>query len=336
MNRPALAAIAALGAVLLLGAGWWLGRHQVPDALQLDLQRDSTRPADAREGPDDLGIEADIAAPPSLADEAASGASGSAAVALPPLDTPIDAIFDDLAERARRGDARAACRLAVELQRCRMAGFMGRGSRRLEGMATREDDSERRESMINELARIEAERERSETVCSGLEAEQLDQAFAYQHQAAHALPELRTWAATQPALNFMNFVNELDAWQQYRNTALPWLETAAANGDLAAIAALARVHSARDPRQMRMPPISLPDDERFLLYAALIERSGITFPPLQRGLDRVRNELDPAAIARVQQQVEQLAAKLPAAPSPQGSGLRRMFGSEMPDPQDCE
>jgi hypothetical protein len=326
-----------LSAGVLVGAGWWLGRQQSPGPLPAQVQRGGERPADAREGADDLGINGDIAAPPALAEQAPHDAAGGASLAaLPPLDSPVVSVFDDLAERARRGDARAACRLAVELQRCRMAGFMGGGSRRLERMAAREEDEQRRESMINELARIEAERARSEAVCSGLDTQQLDQAFAYQQQAAQAMPELRTWAATQPALNFMKFVNELESWQQYRNSALPWLEAAAASGDLAAIAALARVHGVREPRQLRMPPISQPDDERFLVYAGLMERSGVIFPELQRELDRVRGELDPTALARVQQQVEQLAPSLPATPAAQGPGVQRILGGGTPDPRSCE
>lgn len=325
------------GAALLVGAGWWLGRQQLPKAPQSGLERERAHPITAGEGPENLGFQAAIAAPPPLEETAGGPTPASAeSAALPPLDTPVDAIFDDLADRARRGDARAACRLAVELQRCRMAGFMGRGSRRLEGMAAREDDESRRESMIAELARIEAERARSETVCSGLSAEQLEQSFVFQHQAAQQMPELRTWAATRPALDFMNFVNELDRWQQYRDSALPWLEAAARQGDLAAIAAMARVHSARDPSQMRMPPISQPDDERFLLYASLMERSGVTFPPVQRELDRLRNQLDPTAIARVQQQVEQMAPQLPPTPAPHSPAIYRMLGSNTPDPQECE
>jgi hypothetical protein len=338
MNKPAIAALLLATASALLAAGWWLGQQQTPAALDPSGGPERGRVATDLDRAEDLDVDTGIAAPPAL-DPSAAGSSaptGPAVASLPPLDLPIDAIFDELADRADRGDAKAACRLAVELQRCRMAGFMGRGTRRLENRATREEDEDRRESMINELARIENERERSETVCSGLSTEQLDQAFRFQQQAAQSLPELRSWAATQPALNFMNFVNELDAWQQYRNTALPWLEAAAMEGDLAALASLTRVHSQRDPRQMRFPPISEPDDERFLLYGSLLERRGISFGPLQQGLDRVRNELDPAVLARVQQQTDTLASRLPQTPAPQGPALRQALGAGTPDPSRCE
>lgn len=337
MNKLAIAASLALAAGTLLAVGWWLGQQQLPAAAS--LARDASRGGvDAeRTDAEDLGFDARISAPPEL-DLPASDASASAAAAnpLPALDTPVDLIFDDLAERARRGDARAACRLAVELQRCRVAGFAGRGTRWLESRAAREDDGERREAMISELARAENERERSETVCSGLESSQLDQAFAYQQQAAQAMPELRTWAATQPALNFMNFVNELEAWQQYRSVAIPWLESAAREGDFAALAALARVYAQRDPRQMRLPPVSQPDAERFALYAGLLERRGLSFGPLQAELERARSELEPAALARVQNDIDQLATRLPNTPAPQGSALRRALGAATPDPDVCE
>lgn len=337
MNKPAIAASLALAAGALLGMGWWLGQQQLPAAATLSPDFSRSGLDGGRPGAEDLGFDTRILAPPELDRPAADSATrASAANPLPALDTPVDLVFDELAERARRGDARAACRLAVELQRCRVAGFSGRGTRWLESRAAREDDGERREAMISELARVENERERSETVCSGLESTQLEQAFIYQQQAAQAMPELRTWAATQPALNFMNFVNELDAWQQYRSVAIPWLESAALEGDFAALAALARVYAQRDPRQMRLPPVSQPDAQRFALYAGLLERRGLSIGPLQGELERTRSELEPATLARIQNDIDQLAARLPNTPPPQGPALRRALGAGTPDPSVCE
>lgn len=334
MARPTTIVLLLLAAGALLAAGWWLGRQPpLPTALAPGSELQRERPDATPHGVDDLALDRRIAA---LADAGSDAPAASLApLALPPADVPLDSVFDELAERARRGEARAACRLAVELQRCRRAGYIGRGSRYLENRATREDDDDRRETMINELARIEAERERSEAVCSGLSSQQLDQAFAFQQQAAHALPELRTWAATQPALDAMNFVNDLEAWQQYRSVALPWLEQAAHNGDLAALIALARIHGQRDRRGFMFPPIRQPDDERYLLYASLLERRGISTPPLQRGLQRVRRELDATTLARLQDEVEARAAAQPSATPPRGEALFRAFSGSGPEPADC-
>ncbi|MCK7592170.1 hypothetical protein [Pseudomarimonas salicorniae] len=335
MNKPALITLSLLAAATLLACGWWIGQQQLPAAAAVDSGIERAAPGGEAQRPDDIALDAGIETLAG-AEAEASSADRPAPEPLPPLDAPVDSVFDALAGRAGRGDARAACRLAMELQRCRMAGFMGRGSGRLESMAAREEDPGRRESMINELARMESEQSRSERICSGLDSSQLDQAFAFQQQAARSMPELRTWAATQPALDFMNFVNELDAWQQYRSTALPWLEAAAAQGDLAAIAALARVHSPREPRRLGFPPISQPDDERFLLYAGLLERSGISFGPMQEGLARVRNELEPARLARIQDETDRIASRLPPAPPGPGPGLSRIWSGGSPDPASCE
>lgn len=334
MQRTTMVALLLVSAGALLAAGWWLGRQApMPEALTATGELQRERPDAARGTVADLQLDRPVSAPPEASAPASPAASGSAP--LPPLDAPLDSVFDELADRARRGEARAACRLAVELQRCRRAGYIGRGSRRLESMAAQEDDLDRRESMIGELARIEAERERSETVCSGVTGDQLAQAFAFQQQAAQAMPELRTWAATHPALDAMNFVNELDAWQQYRHVALPWLEQAALDGDPAALIALVRIHGQSDRRGFLFPPIRQPDDERYLLYASLLERRGISTPPLQRGLARVRRELDPATVARVQDQAEALAAQQPSASLMRPDLLRRAFSGSGPEPADC-
>lgn len=41
-----------------------------------------------------------------------------ASAPLPPADTPLRQVFDDLSRRAEQGDPAAACRLAIELDRC--------------------------------------------------------------------------------------------------------------------------------------------------------------------------------------------------------------------------
>lgn len=339
MNKATVAISIALAAGSLLAAGWWLGQRHLPAAAELGSSPSRAALDAAAGGPRDLALDPQITAPSGL--DAPSGGSAAGAGTLPePLpaaDMPIDEIFDALAERAAKGDARAACRLVVELQRCRSAGFFGRGTRGLERRAIREEDGARREAMISQLARLEHERERSHTVCSGLSSEQLDRAFAYQQQAAQALPSLRTWAATHPALSIPNFVNELDAWQQYRRVALPWLESAALQGDYTALVALARAHAEREPHRMNLPPLSEPDVERFALYAGLLERRGLHIGLLQAELARARAGLEPAALGRVEREIDRLAATLPDTPPPQGPALgRAISGILPPDSSACE
>ena len=53
-----------------------------------------------------------------------SGHTASASEPLPPADAPAAKVFDGLKQRADAGDAHAACRLAIELLRCRNLPLM--------------------------------------------------------------------------------------------------------------------------------------------------------------------------------------------------------------------
>jgi hypothetical protein len=283
--------------VVLLAVGAWLTRDPAaalpgggrPEAPRRALESQSIEPAP-------------IASPPPLAIRSAEATATTEDPAdpfvLPPDDTPVSEIFDPLLARARGGDARAACRLARELQRC------ARDSRRprdadVEARIAGESDPRRRESMIAYLVRIEEQRERSQRVCGGLDEAQLAQAFGLQFQAAQARPELRVWFALSPALDTSMFVNDLDRWQEYRRVARPWLEAAAAEGDLTAVIALARVHGDDRRPGPPFPPFREIDDARFLTYATLLDRYGLNLPPVQRAAEEARNQLDPLALAQV-------------------------------------
>jgi hypothetical protein len=207
-------------------------------------------------------------------------------------------------------------------------------------MISREDDEQRRDSMIDFAARYEEERERSDRLCGGVTRDQLDQAFALQVQAAQARPDLRVWVALQPALDQRFFVNDLERWQQYRSVALPWLEGAAAEGDLTALIALTRIHG--DDRNVgpRTPPFRVIDDARMVTYASLLERYGVTVNPIMRAAEQARGRLDPAQQAQAEQQA--VALYRPEAAPPDASAarevlagaMRRSFGAE-PHAIDC-
>ncbi|MGN6512664.1 MAG: hypothetical protein ACTHKZ_03720 [Lysobacteraceae bacterium] len=97
----------AVAAACLLLAAAWLVRGLY---AQAPARRAARRPA---------------ASAPHKVQEAATPAmrmpagQATASEPLPPADAPVTQVFDALRRRADAGDARAACRLAVDLQRCR-------------------------------------------------------------------------------------------------------------------------------------------------------------------------------------------------------------------------
>ena len=231
---------------------------------------------------------------------------------LPPADTPVIELLDTLRERARRGDASAACRLASELQRCQRARFMATHQVRMEESAAQVDNPRRREAMIQHLARLQGEHDRAKAVCADLQDSHYAEAFPLQLQAAQSRPQLRVWAASNPALDAQNFVNELEAWAEYRRVALPWLQQAADDGDLAALIVLARIHG--DGRRIgpMTPPFRQLDDAAFVRYAGLMERRGVSIPPVMQAAAAARSRLDAEALARIDSEIAVQAARQPA------------------------
>ncbi len=109
---------------------------------------------------------------------------------LPPVDTPLAEVIDDLEDRARRGDARAACRLGKALGRCQRTDLMVVASRTDQDlanaiaqvpMAAREQDLH----IQNLMTQQEFARKLS-SYCTGIGRPQSRQAIRYQVQAAQS------------------------------------------------------------------------------------------------------------------------------------------------------
>jgi hypothetical protein len=342
MNRPARLALSAIFAVLLLAAGWWIGRESAaPAAPDAGATADTRATGETRD--ESIGVRRDAGA---------AGAAAPAAPALPaptvaaptatpePLpspDTPVAEMLEPLFERARRGDTRAACRLASELQRCLESSRRMMDPQDMEARVAGENDAQRRESMITFMARMEVERERAGKTCAGLDDAAYALAFPLQLQAAQARPELRLWTALNPALDRQRFVGELERWQEYRQVAQPWLEAAAAEGDLSAIIALARVHGDDRRSSPPVPPYRELDEARFLTYATLLERYGLEVPPVRRAADEVRARMEPDALAAAERQADALFRPEAAIDAPDAgrAAMQRSF-RPAPDAAACE
>lgn len=185
------------------------------------------------------------------------------------------------------------------------------------------------------IARLQTRAEQGAQGCAGVGIDVLRSAFQWQRQAALADPGLRVAFALSPALDPHEFVNELDAWREYRALALPWLEAAAADGDVAAVIALARVHGDLRRTGPRVPPFRVEDDERFVVYADLMQRYGAHADIVARQADAARARLSPAARERAQARADALyrpdAVLDPAAAD---AAMRRSLQA-VPDAERC-
>jgi hypothetical protein len=111
----------ALGIAIALGAVWVTWR--TPSATEADAdptdQPEEVHDAAWSVAPQSEALTIPVAvSPPQRFDDAASGAP-SADQPLPPHDTPLTEVIDELESRALRGDRPAACRLAMDGYFCR-------------------------------------------------------------------------------------------------------------------------------------------------------------------------------------------------------------------------
>lgn len=324
----------------LIGAGWWLGRQGELSALAGSPVAADSAKASGEVAIDDLASapEVGIAAPETGAAETVAEAPAMAPEPLPAIDLPLGSVFDALVERARRGDANAACRLAVDLKLCRDSTMNAMRRNSMERFAVAEDNSQTRDRIIERMAHMDSSAERAGQICADLAPAQLEQAFDFQLQAAAARPELRMWAITQPALDSQLFLTHIDRWQRYRQVAMPWLEQAAADGDLTAIVLLARIHGDDRVPSPPVPPFRQIDAARFVTYAELMQRYGLTLPPVQAAADARRQQLSPAALDIALRQADALfrADREPiATPQEAQAVMRRSFEPAM-KAEDCE
>ncbi len=256
------------------------------------------------------------------------------AAPLPPLDAPVAEIFEPLAARARAGDARAACRLAAELGRCRAAQRSSRFASDLERDLARREDSPQHE--VDRVVRAEAYAASASQRCEGLREDQLATTFDWQRQAALLDPARRVNFALAPALNPRDFLHDLERWAEYRSVALPWLEQAAREGDAAALIVLARIYGDHREHVMVPPPLRIRDDARFVLYAALADHVGVGFPVVNRSAAEARERLSPAQQAEIDAQIAEWRTRLAPIDDPAEAEVARGAAHRgMIEPGDC-
>lgn len=257
---------------------------------------------------------------------------------LPPVDQPLAESFDDLLERAKRGDARAACRLSVDLARCHRRAQMAGWSSSYERQAARARDDAAANRMIDQVVMLDAAVQRDEAFCAGLGHAQLEWSFPVQLSAARWNPDLRVWVASQPSLDIQRFLGDLEGWQQYRAVALPWLRDAALAGDPVAQVLMARIHGDDRRNGPPIPPFREIDDAAFVTWAHVLNRRGIVYQAVERASAEAQARLGPLASAAALAEGDRILATSPSdfVDESVGNDVTRRSFSPAPSAESCE
>lgn len=240
-----------------------------------------------------------------------------AAPPLPPADTPLVQILPELEARARRGDRAAACRLALDGAYCR--------EHRLDSdsVAFFEDAIARRSRTtaadLAWIARLEAAHQRALRLCSGLPPRWAeDNTWRWMLQAAQAGDALLAARfAAFPPLDDEDFLERPEPWQQYRQHAVPLLQSAAARGEVLAIWRLQRLHGAGQ-RLRGMPNAIERDPRQAAVYAVALQAAtrGASLREFERAARAARARFSADDWAAIEQEGRALAQRHFAGMSP--------------------
>lgn len=282
MKRP-LAVVFALS--LAVAGGWLAGRSSGTDgeierrtsgaSMRARNARDAM-PAEAQATPD-----ANPASPVAKARDAtlAAGPAPDLDAPLPAVDAPLGPHMDELRRRARAGDARAACRLAMQLDACawlpsreiyeerRTTANAAMGIRRREGQ----------EDVAAQLALLRR-------TCAGVQPLDATEAFRWQQQAALAGNRESLYrAAALPALHPEDILEHVAEWSLWRDRALVYLERSMALGDPRAVESLVELYApgqyASRPKVVDRDPVRAYTYTR--LRTRIAEASGVPAFKLQ-------------------------------------------------------
>ncbi len=244
---------------------------------------------------------------------------------LPGADTPLLQIHDALVQRAAAGDARAACRLAAEHERCESSRQQLRAVDAQEAQVTR---SLERQPAATELMQQRATQARNRlrgrrdslapvlANCEAVPPLSPTERTRYWRQAAVAghLPAMRHYASGS-AFRLHELMDALPALQVYRREAEPIAVRAATHGDVASMYALALAYASFDDGRRRsfLAQSITPDLSRALgWFTALAQHPAIeALPdrhPVALNVARHLTELQAAATPDEAAQANRLAA----------------------------
>jgi hypothetical protein len=338
-------ALWAGGAVALLGLG----------AILLAIERaPSTPPAVPRGAPAPV----DAAPTPTLTTAPATGAGSTtpssaaaapasaldanprlpASVPLPARDAPLASVIAELEQRARGGDARAACRLAADLSRCAQLPRRREFRAIIDPLREGGDRGGRREGavdwQIDATARLDVALEDDERLCEGITREQSRRSIDWLYRAAQGgqVPAMAAfasgnWMATEPA-----FIRQPELVAAFARDAARMATAALDAGDRSLLVPLGLAYAGRGTLAGPLGELVEPDAAKAHALLQLASESADAAPLRGRGpggrrmaqgvLAELDASLDPSQRAASQTELARLRAaqaKAPAAPSA-GSG----------------
>jgi hypothetical protein len=330
VNRR-VAAAAAAGIVVLALAALLLRRESGPATEGAQDPAPSSAAVDATAQPPSEGAvppAGDASAARAAGQAVPSTALGTGAAPLPPPDTPLAAMLDELEERARAGEARAACRLASELSRCAML------QRRREFRAMVDPSgggpargSRFEEWRIDATARLELQIERDEAVCAGIDRAQSRQSIQWLHRAASAghVPSMASFATGAWMVYEPGFVHQPELVAAYARDAAAMATRAVEAGDTRLLLPLGLAYAGRSGMAAPLGELVEPDPAKARALLALAAET----PAAEGGRrgqrranvgERVMAELDatldPAQRAAAEAEAARLRAAWPAKRAP--------------------
>ena len=221
---------------------------------------------------------------------------------LPPKDTPIAQVYDNLAARARAGDAAASCRLGQDLDRCAIYPTLRwqlqeeaelREAQRKRGVSEKQLDQDMQIGAARRLAV-----EKIQALCAGLSEARVAEGFDWLLLAADqgsvaAASRFATRVPFDPAHTF----EHLDRLMVYRDHAAELAQRALAGGDLAIVGPLAEAYNTPPDQPYRELLAQLVPPDPVEGYALLRLQAMLGAPGTERRqyqLDQLAGRLTPA------------------------------------------
>lgn len=223
----------------------------------------------------------------------------AAVAALPPPGEPLASTFVALKRLAERGNDAASCRLAVELQACVNASRMLEHASMLSHLPGQAGNADQ----------VLKGSERFASLCDGVSADMLAQAYHFQRvAAAGGDPDRLRWLILRPELDRLNFLGQLPEWADYRQRAEAYLRSAFEQQRGEDLEMLLLIHA---PQHLLVPapPYRIRDSVTFLALLDVSRARGISISPemetaarnLEQGLTAIERQRLAARIDRYRQ-----------------------------------
>jgi hypothetical protein len=221
---------------------------------------------------------------------------------LPPTMTPVTEVITQLDQRAESGDARAACRIAEDLQNCRQQRDSLNLAANIAGPNVSFSGPMKPEKLVAQL--IE-NNEKHAAMCEGVDDRLLARAYHYQALAAdHDSNAFQRWLAVAPTMDRMDFLSHLNDWRDYQHRAEAYFDSLMSQHRLADLPLLLRIYAPFDPQLMYRPPYRRDDPATFLALYQLARQNNLTiWPPLDSVARSMLATASPQLLAQVNARV---------------------------------